>query len=716
LSTLAVKSRFGGYLALETDEEIIAAFMEFFKNYTDENSEYIYLDQISSMIKDGERSIVIDYEDLQLMDVTHELELTSTLVEYPVHTINMAQKALEMHVKEENYAYFNEIKRERSNFHCRFMHVPTRTPLRYIRSQDVGRIKAIEGVVVRVSEIKPIIVEAHFICKLNREHEWTISQRDSNYTPPSMCIESTCRGKEFELSVEDSKLIDWQAVTIQERPEELPPGTSPRSMKCRLIDDLVDQVRPGDRVQLVGIVRTNNTKPLKKGNPLMYDIWIDTNYIEPADKETNLAEITTEEEADFLELADNPKVYDLIINSLAPQIKGMTREKEAVMLFLFSGVDKSFQNGFKTRGQPNIMLLGDPGVAKSQILKSVHRIAPRGIYTSGKGSSAAGLTAAISRDPDTAEITLEAGAMVLADQGICAIDEFDKMNENDRSAIHEAMEQGTVSIAKAGIVATLNSRTGVLAAANPKYGRYEDHRPFMENVDLSPAILSRFDLIFVLRDIPDATEDSEKAMHILNLHLNYGSATNEEPPLSMDLLRKYIAYAKQKSYPILTQEAINEIHEFYVTLRSAYTSSGNAEGANTVTITARQLEGIVRLAEARARVRLSSSVTKTDAKSAIDLIKYSLEQVAIDPETGKLDYDAFASGITSKKRNRLNILLGVIDSIHKESAGESFTDAIVITEGESEGLSLDFIKSAISDLVRQGTLYRPEPGKLRKLN
>lgn len=972
-------------MALESDEEIIGAFLEFFKNYTNFDGEYVYLDRINAMIKDGERSIAINFDDLELMDTTHELDLTSTLLEYPEHALAMACDALTEQVKEENFPYYQEIKVNSQKFTARFANVPTKINIREIRSNHVNQIKWIEGIVIRASQIKPIITQAHFICKLNPDHQGTIPQFDGHYRPPTTCFEPTCKSKEFILVMEESILIDWQAITVQESPDKLPPGVSPKSISCQLLDDLVDAARPGDRVKLGGIVRTRADKPVRKGQTLRFDLWIDTNYVETFDKETDLSEITAEEEAEFQEIADDPQLYHNVISSIAPQIKGMEREKEAIMLFLFAGVDKIFPNGFKTRGQPHVLFLGDPGVAKcvtgdtevllangtttpiaeivecelqnnkttisdgyyargnlgiftlssngritpshanifwkrlapeylyhittqsgksirvspthpffltangmiytkksqnltmndciaiprllplqndssksantvrdainplqgfeqlqnstdtssnkrkqldkssslnsisdlslnqnqllnairttqllsqsnmritklryqqygqdsskisldrilahletskpnseafqlqklsttdiywdkiatiekvkstekwvydlqvpkthnyvannifvhnSQLLKSAKAIAPRGVYTSGKGSSAAGLTAAIARDPDTNEITLEAGAMVLADRGVCLIDEFDKMDEKDRSAIHEAMEQNTISIAKAGIVATLNARTGVLAAANPKNGRYEDRRPFRENINLSEPILSRFDIIFILRDIADEKSDADKADHILSLHLNHSTATTDTPPISIATLRKYIAYAKQKSQPALTREATNIIQDFYVNMR---TSNNGTE--NKITITARQLEGIIRLAEAHARVALRTKVSKEDADKAIELVTYSLNQIAIDPETGELDYDAFASGITTKKRNKLSVLLEITERLSNEKMGGAFTDAEFFQMAELEGVDIEFVKKTLPELVRSGTLYRPQKGSLKR--
>ncbi|MHA2503994.1 MAG: ATP-binding protein, partial [Candidatus Kariarchaeaceae archaeon] len=525
-----------------------------------------------------------------------------------------------------------------------------------------------------------------------------------------------CDSKKFNpLPTNKDDMIDWQFITLQEKPEDLPPGSSPKAIPCRLVYDLVNAVRPGDRVTLTGVIRSRETKLKKRGQVLTFDNWVDVNYVQSISKEDELTKITPAEEQEFLDMAEDPQIFDHLVDSLAPQIHKMDRIKQAALLMLFAGVDKSHPDGFSTRGQPNILLVGDPGVAKSQLLRYVQSIAPRGLYTSGKGSSAAGLTAAIIRDPETGEITLEAGAMVLADRGVCLIDEFDKMNENDRSAIHEAMEQHTVSVAKAGIVATLNARTGVLAAANPKHGRYEDYRPFNENVNLSPAILSRFDLVFIMRDIPEEKDDEQLASHILKLHRFHGSSDSRRPPLNEEKLRKYIAFAKKQFNPIITEPAAEKIQHYYVNMRNSYGAVGE-NPKDRITITARQLEGIIRLAESHARARLKENVTEEDADFAIDLMKYSLDQITLDPESGEYDYDAFISGQTKTRRSKLNMVRDAINFMHKD-AGGSFNEEETIQFAMKESgdtLTDEYVRGAIEQMIRDGQLYRPNRGKLDK--
>ena len=667
------------------------------------------------MIREGKRSLTVYYDDLVLMDDEYDLEISSTLTENPIFAIQIGSDALAQQVRLENPDYYREVTYDgQDQFKVRFANTPTPIQIRDIRAAHVDTIRWLEGIIIRTTEIKTIITDAVFYCT-EKQHTVRMKFQDGIFNKPTQCSDPTCRAKEFTLDPNESKMIDWQIITLQEKPEDLPPGASPKSIGCRLIDDIVNTVRPGDRVHLGGIVRTKPTKMIKRGQILTYDVWVDVNFIESQTNDEQYTEITIEDEIFFKNLAQDPKIHDRLLESIAPAIHGMTRVKEAALLMLFGGVDKFFPDGFTVRGQSNVLLVGDPGVAKSQILKYVQGIAPRGLYTSGRGSSAAGLTAAIIRDPDTGEITLEAGAMVLADQGLCLIDEFDKMSETDRSAIHESMEQHTVSIAKAGIVATLNSRTAVFAAANPKYGRYEPNRSFSENVNLTPAILSRFDIVFIIRDEPDEKKDSVLASHILNLHRFHGTSQSIIPPLTEEQLKKYIAYAKTNVNPSLSEEATEVISEFYVNMRNSYGKAGeDGNRKNRITITARQLEGIIRLAEARARAALRPTVSKHDALMAIELMKESLSQIAIDPTTGEVDIDSFYTGQTSSKRTKLTKLLSIMDFLYRDAGGKPFDEEWLVEEAEREGITREYTKGVIQQMLRDGSLYQPKPGKLKR--
>ncbi|HLC00646.1 MAG TPA: minichromosome maintenance protein MCM, partial [Candidatus Bathyarchaeia archaeon] len=376
---------------------------------------------------------------------------------------------------------------------------------------------------------------------------------------------------------------------------------------------------------------------------------------------------------------------------------------EAIMYLLFGGVSKSLPD-ITIRGEMNALLIGDPGTAKSQLLQYVSRIAPRGLYTSGRGTTAAGLTAAVIREKG-GSMSLEAGALVLADKGICCIDEMDKMRPEDRVAIHEAMEQHTVSVAKGGIVATLNARTTILAAANPALGRYEPHRTVAENISLPVTILSRFDLIFVLRDIPNKEADGKMSDHILEIHRKGISPV--EAPVAAELMRKYISYARGVK-PVLSKDALKRLGDFYLAMRAASETEGSP-----VAITARQLESLVRIAEARARVALKKEVSAEDAEAAIAIMKRSLEEVGIDVSSYKMDIDLIMTGKPKSVRDKMQVVLSVLMKMEKET-GVVEKQALVTELETKHNIPRTDIERMIGQLLREGTIYEPREDCLKK--
>ncbi|MCJ7610229.1 minichromosome maintenance protein MCM, partial [Candidatus Bathyarchaeota archaeon] len=434
-----------------------------------------------------------------------------------------------------------------------------------------------------------------------------------------------------------------------------------------------------------------------------FDLYLEANSIEVAGKEPELVQISPEEEQQILELSKDPRIHERIIRSIAPSIYGYEDIKEAIAYLLFGGVSKVLPDGITIRGDSNVLIIGDPGTAKSQLLQYVSKVAPRGLYTSGRGSTAAGLTAAVIREGEGG-MTLEAGALVLADRGVCAIDEIDKMRNDDRVAIHEAMEQQTVSVAKGGIVATLNARTSILAAANPALGRYDAYRSVTENINLPVTILSRFDLIFVIRDEPSKEFDSKMAEHILVLHRTGSSPV--EPSISLPLLRKYIAYAKQM-HPVISEEASRRLQEFYLQMRT------NETRESPVAITARQLEALVRLSEARAKASCNKEVTIEDAQVAILLMQKSLRQVGIDISTGKMDIDIIMTGTPKSVRDRLQLVLAII--VEAEKIGEMIHDEDLYQKlQENYGLVRVESSRLLEQLVRDGLIYSPKTGYYKK--
>jgi replicative DNA helicase Mcm len=482
----------------------------------------------------------------------------------------------------------------------------------------------------------------------------------------------------------------------------------PRSIDIILEGDIVDISRPGDLVKITGLLQTTPDFSRRGGKLATFNVFIEANGVEVAEKEYEQLEISEEDEKQIKELAEDPYVHERIIASIAPSIQGHDTIKESIALLLFGGVAKNLPDGTRLRGKSNILMIGDPGTGKSQILKFVSGLAARGLYTSGKGTTAAGLTAAVVHDTESGAMTLEAGALVLADQGIACIDEFDKMDPNDRTAIHEAMEQHTVSIAKAGIVATLNARTSILAAANPTLGRYESSLSVQDNIRLPFTILSRFDLIWILVDTIEATRDRELAHFILDMHQMKKSKTEQTtPPVTPIFLKKYIGYANRYVIPQLSPEAAEVIENFYVDLRKS------AEGGAAVPITARQLESLVRLSEARAKMALRSKVTKEDAQAAIRLMEDSLRMVALDRVTGKIDVDLIVSKMSASQRSSSDIILKALNDMESEGATTVNSDALV-ERAVSMGLAKERASEIIDKLLADGTLYSPRDGKIRR--
>ena len=568
----------------------------------------------------------------------------------------------------------------------------------------MGKLVMIEGIVVRATPVRPMVMRAVFKCK-RCGTPTPVDQSGAFLKAPFECSDPACRQKgPFQFVQDESTFIDSQDLRLQERPEDLPPGQLPRTLNVKLVGaEIVDLARPGDHVSIVGIVRAVAPSRPGIGKLRTFILHLDANSLEVLGKEPEATLLSAEEEEKIQKLAKDPWVHRKIMGSIAPSIYGYEHIKEAIMYLLFGGVSKALPD-ITVRGEMNALLIGDPGTAKSQLLQYVSRIAPRGLYTSGRGTTAAGLTAAVIREKG-GSMSLEAGALVLADKGIACIDEMDKMRPEDRVAIHEAMEQHTVSVAKGGIVATLNARTAILAAANPTLGRYEPHRTVAENISLPVTILSRFDLIFVLRDVPDREADSRMTEHILQIHRK--GVTPTESPIAAELLRKYISYARAIR-PVLSQDALKRLKEFYLSMRGASESEGSP-----VAITARQLESLVRVAEARARVALRKQVTAEDAEGAIALMKRSLEEVGIDVSSLKMDIDLIMTGKPKSVRDRLHVILSVLMELEKKT-GLVEKDLLVNELEMQHGIPRGEIERMLGQLLREGTIYEPREGHLKK--
>jgi replicative DNA helicase Mcm len=670
-------------------------FQDFFRSFAPDQVSSKYRKRLAHVAVTNGRSLIVDFEDLIVFDPV----LARNVVERPEEYIGYASSAATSQMRVEDPEYAELVGR----IFTRFRRLPERKPLRRIGAEDFGKMRLVDGIVVRAGQVRPTIVSGVFRCKKCLEI-FRVEQSGEIMRGPGSQCPSCKQSSAFELLEAESRFKNTQEARIQERPEDLPPGQLPRYLELRLEEDIVDTARPGDRVALTALVRAERQLVGEKGRLRTFNLYLEANYVDVVGKETEIVEITPEEEKGILEAAKDPWIHRKLIMSVAPSIYGYEDIKEAILYVLFAGVAKQLPDGMSIRGDTHTLLIGDPGTAKSQLLQYVSRIAPRGLYTSGRGSTAAGLTAAVLREK-TGGMILEAGALVLADKGVACIDEIDKMLEQDRIAIHEALEQQTVSIAKGGIVATLNARAAVLAAGNPKLGRYEPHLNVFDNISLSVAILSRFDLIFILRDIPQPESDARMSEHILGLHKT--RLNLEAAPFAPDFLRKYISYAK-RIIPALSPEAVKELHDFYLKMRA---KSGTQEVA--VAITPRQLEGLIRLAEARARAFLRESVTVEDAKSAIRIMSVSLEDVGIDVTSGSMDIDVIMTGKPRSLRDSMQKIIEIERELERETG--SVEEVVLISAVvEREKMEEREVRRLVGQLIKDGILYTPQPGRLKR--
>ena len=667
-------------------------FQDFLRTFM-ADEEYKYRKRLGHVALSGSRSIIVDFEDL----IAHDADLARSILDKPDEYLEYLDRSAWAQLKIEDPEYAEIIKRLR----VRFRKLPEKHSLRKIGSENIGRLLSIDGIIVRSTSVKPLLLKAAFQCRKCNAMSY-VEQAGTLMRGPGVCAH--CRSKIFEFMEKMSTFMNSQEIRIQERPEDLPPGQLPRAVDIKLSEDLVDIARPGDRVSIIGIARAQQEFAGRKARLRTFELLLDANYVDIMGKEVEVVEITPEDERLIRELAKDPFIHRKLIASLAPSIYGYGDIKEAVLYLLFGGVPKRLPDGVSIRSEINVLLVGDPGVAKSQLLQYVARIAPRGLYTSGRGTTAAGLTAAVVREK-SGGMVLEAGALVLADKGVACIDEIDKMRPEDRVAIHEVLEQHTVSVAKGGIVATLNARAAVLAAANPSLGRYDPYRNITDNISLPVTLLTRFDLLFIMKDVPEPDSDRRMSEHILTLHRL--KTTPEEPPLLPDLLRKYIAYAKRVE-PVLSEEAVNEIRQYYLKMRSM---SGSTE--SPVVITPRQLEALVRLSEARARSFLRDRVEAEDARSIIRLMTLSLQDVGIDTTTGKMDIDVIMTGKPKSLRDKMQVVLSTFADLEKQlgivedsTLYQALSRKVDVTDEDARRL--------VDQLVKEGILYSPKPGHLKR--
>tara|TARA_Y100000034_G_C6909655_1_gene423630 strand:- start:5170 stop:7200 length:2031 start_codon:yes stop_codon:yes gene_type:complete len=674
-------------------QDSIEKFVQFFRE--------TYYNDLLSVAREypEKRSILVDYNTLDKFDT----DLSDALLNDPNETLKAAKDA----ITELDLGIEGEY-----NINVRVENIPKQhhIPIRNLRSENIENFIAIDGVVKSATDVRPEAVRAVFQCP-DCQKEIVVPQFGKSMQLPYACDNPTCgrRGKFKMLRVD---LVNAQRVGIQEPPEEIEGGEQPTQLYIHLAEDLVTPIErkkttPGNRVKIYGILRKSPIITRSGTQTNRFDLYLDANYVIAVEKEFEQVELSDDDIKNIKKLAKDKQIYKKLISSLAPSIYGYEFIKEAILLQLFGGVNKVHEDGTKLRGNIHLFLVGDPGVAKSQLLWYVSRLAPKGRFVSGKKASGVGLTAAVVRDEFAGGWMLEAGALILANNGIASVDEFDKMTSDDRSAMLEAMEQGTISIAKAGIVTTLRANTSVLAAANPKYGRFDRYKLLAEQINLSPVILSRFDLMFAIQDIPSKERDETLSEHVLS---SIKDPKSIKPVVSEETMKKYIAYAKVNIKPKLSKEAKDLIKNFYVSWRTKYVGE---TGTTTVPLTPRQLEALVRISEASAKVRLSDKVLPEDAQRAIRLLEYSLKEIGTEPETGKIDIDRIVSGTSSAQRSKIYTMLTIIDEL-SQKVGKAVPEEDILINAKERGIDNIAAADLIKKLKEKGDLYEPKPGFLQK--
>ncbi|VUZ53387.1 unnamed protein product [Hymenolepis diminuta] len=679
--------------------EIKNRFKSFLRTFLDEQGTNVYADRIVQMARDNRQSLTLDYQHL----ASSEQVLAYFLPEAPFQMLEMFnESALEVTLG--RYPRYEKIS-DRVN--VRIVDLPLIEELRSLRHIHLNQLIRTSGVVTSATSVMPQLSVVRYNCvKCSCVLGPFVQSQGGTEVKPTLCSDCQSTGP-FEINLEKTIYKNYQRITVQESPGKVPPGRLPRSKDAILVDDLVDSCKPGDEIELTGIYTNSYSCSLnvQTGFPVFSTVILANNVLRKEDK-LILGSLTDEDVKTILALSRDERVADRIFASIAPSIYGHEEIKRGIALALFGGEFKNPGDKHRLRGDINVLLCGDPGAAKSQFLKFVEQLAPRCVFTTGQGASAVGLTAYVTRNPMSKEWTLEAGALVLSDKGVCLIDEFDKMNDQDRTSIHEAMEQQSISISKAGIVTSLQARCTIIAAANPIGGRYDPSLTFADNVDLSEPILSRFDVLCVVRDTVDSVQDEMLAKFVVGSHMrhhpNLSSDESKElvdklasigatsssaevhggdiEPLSQDLLKKYILYAKDRIHPKLNRMDKDKVARAYAELRRESSNTGS------VAITVRQIESTVRLAEAHARMHLREYVNDDDVNMALRIV---LESFVATQKYGvmKSMRQKFSRYLSYRRDNQELLLFLLKQLVHERSAFTRSRQAALSSTAEIEGES-----------------------------
>lgn len=675
-------------------ETVVSRLHKFFKPGVVHNKNRSRNDMDSFSYWDVLLELGIEYPDRKSLDIEYrhielfDRELALELINNPTEWLKAATDAIS-EIDLPNNIYMTDI-----TVRVIGLYQDQEVTISKLRNIHLEKFVAIRCSIAKATEVRPAYEIVAFKC-MRCGYITKVSQsKDSDLLdePFAGCENETCGKKgPFKRVDEESTTYNHQYLKIQEPLENLR-GRQPEFLYVSCTDELAGIRKPGDKVIITGILKSR-IKTKKEGKTRFLDFLFVANSIQPSDKDYESIEITSKDEEKIRALARTGNIKETIISSIAPSIFGNLNIKEGIALQLFSGNGVDLPDGTHKRGDIHILMVGDPGVAKSQLLKFVAGFAPRAVQVSGRSASAAGLTGAAVHDDFDGKWAIEAGALTMAGEGgICCVDEMDKMKEHDRGSIHDALEQQYVNVAKAGVFAQLPTGCALLGAANPKYGRYDKYDSITSQFNLGDALLSRMDLLYVMRDAPDEKNDASLAWHILDD--NY---TNSEL-IDLELLRKYIAYAKTHCFPKMTAEAKACIVNFFVNTRKT------AETVkDTIPITVRALESAKRLAVANAKMRLSDVVEKSDAEAAVTLLLKNLHEVGIDPDTGKLDASIIESGCSGSQRHKIKTLKDIIRSLCDKSMGSNAARLEDI-ELECEKMNIEDPIGLLTKLKTQGDI------------
>ena len=692
-------------LTTYTDSALSDTVKGFLNRFTNRDKQYRYVDDIDTMMPTNSTSVSVDFTDF----ASDCPDIEDMFRREPDRILDAFARATKevLQVRYPDYA-----ERIKDEITVRISNYPLKKSVREINSKSSGKFISIKAMLIRMSAVESIPRIAVYVCP--DDHQTTATaKKNFNIGAPIICSNSNCKHRDFELKQNASTFVDYQILQLQELSHELPAGKLPKTLGVFVSGNLVDSARMGDTVEISGIVRAELSNEIKLGTKvqtyrqrlyannimrLSGDNDLDGTAIGPKDQQT-IQSIRNMSE-------DNATQY--IVNSFATHIHGHSIIKEALILQMIGSDAQILDDGTRVRGDINIFLVGDPGTAKSEMGKSVHRSAPRGFYASGRGSSGVGLTAATIQDKVTGAFMLEPGVTVLADKGLAVIDEFDKMRPEDRSALHEVMEQQSVSVSKGGITATLNARASILAIANPVYGRYDPFKNLTDNIPSIPIpLLTRFDMIFVVRDLPSREKDEKIARHIISTH-----KSNTTPRVSKsfdsDIFKKYLRLAK-RIRPKLSKTAEEKIIQYYLKMRNSGSNNNNSDEDSGFTITPRQLEGLIRLTTARAKFLLKDNADEHDADRAIYLLEKMFASSGVDVNTGKVDIGVF-QGTPASEVSKIQIFQDIMRNLTVDNRLGVTKKEIIKNMTDSGKWNEDTAEAMIARGQRDSIIYESSPG------